>query len=588
MARTLRVSQLLFRLYESRKAHSRISGHVQLYHFSSLSYGTWVLELVGHLKKQKAERAKLDISRTSLTIIESVAGNSADLEDGSAWNFTFETQGKLINLQFHRNHRELLPLCPLGWSTNADVVALEWYTNGVIIIWNASFRTTLGPSMPRMASRSRRYLQLLVLHVMDGFNSLFLGPFSHVDITDTAIDCDRNAEADWNLEDDEWSEHKISLLERGKKAKGQHTYRPDGLLEVNPKGPHPIFELMDRAEKEWNDKSRKASTSLGEAIGEYRRRYRRNPPKGFNKWHAPQIRFHYQYLNEVNYTRWEYVQKHDVQLPDEYDQIYHDLEPFWSLEPSYLLEVQAERESKLDTYTIGKNADGKLDILKTPSQEGSYAQLISIATRVLDILRDVEDDLPSFRATFTPNDVPNLMTDHAVKSTLLETARTGSLLHHNIRFSTPYGWVEDILPRSDDPDFADKTDERLLWRGTNIGVHHVEGNPYDTAFASSPSFVESHFCFRFHTYSDGQSSRPSVVLPLTEVFALQSSHRNTLVRTVNEVNGTLDFLVPPNLGYEDQLVDNPKTARRTRLNLAMMDAAFFENHRSMTSQLVAK
>ncbi|KAJ3849869.1 hypothetical protein EV368DRAFT_85100 [Lentinula lateritia] len=363
------------------------------------------------------------------------------------------------------------------------------------------------------------------LHVMDGFNSLFLGPFSHVDITDTAIDCDRNAEADWNLEDDGWSEHKISLLERGKKAKGQHTYRPDGLLEVNPKGPHPIFELMDCAEKEWNDKSRKASTSLDEAIGEYRRRYRRNPPKGFNKWHAPQIRLHYQYLNEVTYTRWEYVQKHNVQLPED------------------------RKGTKLDTYTIGKNADGKLDILQTLSQEGSYAQLISIATRVSDILRDVEDDLPSFRATFTPNDVPNLMTDHAVKSTLLEAARIGSLLHFTTTFDfrhpmdgskTSY-LVPMILTLLTRPTSIYSGEGRI-----NIGVHHSPRTRW------------------------------------------QSSHRNILVRTVNEVNGTLDFLVPPNLGYEDQLVDNPKTARRTRLNLAMMDAAFFENHRSVTSQLVAK
>ncbi|KAJ4496637.1 hypothetical protein C8R41DRAFT_866040 [Lentinula lateritia] len=95
----------------------------------------------------------------------------------------------------------------------------------------------------------------------------------------------------------------------------------------------------------------------------------------------------------------------------------------------------------------------------------------------------------------------------------------GTPLHRNIRFPTPYGWVEDVLPRLDDPDFADKTEERLPWR-------------------------------------------------------IPSSHRNTLVRTVNEVHGTLDFLVPPNLGYKDQPVDNPKTARRARLNPAMMEAAF--------------
>ncbi|KAJ3886481.1 glycosyl transferase family 90-domain-containing protein [Lentinula edodes] len=465
-----------------------------------------------------------------------------------------------------------------------------------------------------MAPQSRRYLRLLFVGlvlwmVLTKLPYLFLRLSFSMNITNTA---NEDASTDRNSKDDRKSAQEKLLLERDafegyapspvKKARGRHTYRSDGLLEVNPKGPHPIFELVNNAEKAWNEKLRKASTSLDEAIGEYRRRYRRNPPKGFDKW-------------------WEYVQKHDVQLPDEYDQIYYDLEPFWGLEPSYLLELQAEREFKQDTFTIGKNAEGKLDILQTSFQEGAYDQLIWIANKVLDILRDIEDDLPFFRATFTPHDGPNLMTDYVVKSTLLEAASTDSYigkeqlppihrlgwlsacdpesparridfnldgprppkpkksfihdhlltmdpclhpdlfwvhgqflshdtgpnpystmipefsscstsLHHNIRFPTPYGWIEDILPRSDDPDFADKTDERLLWRGTNTGIHHSPRTRW------------------------------------------QSSQRDTLVRIANEVNGTLEYLVPPDPGYEDQPVDNPKTARRARLNPAMMDAAF--------------
>ncbi|KAJ3875522.1 glycosyl transferase family 90-domain-containing protein [Lentinula edodes] len=465
-----------------------------------------------------------------------------------------------------------------------------------------------------MAPQSRRYLRLLFVGlvlwmVLTKLPYLFLRLSFSMNITNTA---NEDASTDRNSKDDRKVAQEKLLLERDafegyapspvKKARGRHTYRSDGLLEVNPKGPHPIFELVNNAEKAWNEKLRKASTSLDEAIGEYRRRYRRNPPKGFDKW-------------------WEYVQKHDVQLPDEYDQIYYDLEPFWGLEPSYLLELQAEREFKQDTYTIGKNTEGKLDILQTSFQEGAYDQLIWIANKVLDILRDIEDDLPFFRATFTPHDGPNLMTDYVVKSTLLEAASTDSYigkeqlppihrlgwlsacdpesparridfnldgprplkpkksfihdhfltmdpclhphlfwvhgqflshntgpnpystmipefsscstsLHHNIRFPTPYGWIEEILPRSDDPDFADKTDERLLWRGTNTGIHHSPRTRW------------------------------------------QSSQRDTLVRIANEVNGTLEYLVPPNLGYEDQPVDNPKTARRARLNPAMMDAAF--------------
>lgn len=63
-----------------------------------------------------------------------------------------------------------------------------------------------------------------------------------------------------------------------------NTYRDDGLVEVGPNGSHPIFELMARAETAWQAKLRKASATLEEAVEEYVRRYKRFPPKGFDKW----------------------------------------------------------------------------------------------------------------------------------------------------------------------------------------------------------------------------------------------------------------------------------------------------------------
>jgi hypothetical protein len=69
-------------------------------------------------------------------------------------------------------------------------------------------------------------------------------------------------------------------------ANQSHSYREDGLLQVNPDGPHPIFELIERAEREWQKKLERASQSLDEAVEEYHRRYKRSPPKGFNHWYA--------------------------------------------------------------------------------------------------------------------------------------------------------------------------------------------------------------------------------------------------------------------------------------------------------------
>ncbi|KAJ8588969.1 hypothetical protein M405DRAFT_230549 [Rhizopogon salebrosus TDB-379] len=62
-----------------------------------------------------------------------------------------------------------------------------------------------------------------------------------------------------------------------------HTFRPDGLLQVNPNGRHPILDLIDRAEEEWNGKLARASRTLPDAVREYHRRYARAPPPGFDK-----------------------------------------------------------------------------------------------------------------------------------------------------------------------------------------------------------------------------------------------------------------------------------------------------------------
>jgi hypothetical protein len=66
----------------------------------------------------------------------------------------------------------------------------------------------------------------------------------------------------------------------------KHRYRPDGLLEVNEEGTHPIYELISRAEKEWEDKLQRSSKTLREAVDEYKRRYKRSPPKGFDAWYS--------------------------------------------------------------------------------------------------------------------------------------------------------------------------------------------------------------------------------------------------------------------------------------------------------------
>jgi hypothetical protein len=73
---------------------------------------------------------------------------------------------------------------------------------------------------------------------------------------------------------------------RNHSAFPSHIFRVDGILEVNPDAQHPIIELFNRAEARWQAKLDRASQTLEEAINEYIRRYRRDPPKGFDAWWA--------------------------------------------------------------------------------------------------------------------------------------------------------------------------------------------------------------------------------------------------------------------------------------------------------------
>ncbi|KAG7089382.1 hypothetical protein E1B28_011072 [Marasmius oreades] len=209
-----------------------------------------------------------------------------------------------------------------------------------------------------------------------------------------------------------------------------HLYRQDGFLEVNHNGRHPILELMERAEKDWKAKLERASTSLEDAVKEYKRRYKRDPPKGFDQW-------------------WDYVEKHNIQLPDEYDEIYLDLQPFWGISPSDLLVIQKELEEKKDSYTIGKTESTNVTIVRTSFREELHQQLIKGTPNVVNLLRDIEEYLPPFRATFSPHDGPNRLSDFEVKDFALEAA---SMDTHLTRESFPeassLGWLSACSPRS--------------------------------------------------------------------------------------------------------------------------------------------
>lgn len=76
---------------------------------------------------------------------------------------------------------------------------------------------------------------------------------------------------------------------------------------------HPIDELISRAENIFDVLVANETTTLADTAVAYRQRRGRHPPPSFDRW-------------------FEFAQNNNVIIVEEFwDQIYHDLEPFWAL-----------------------------------------------------------------------------------------------------------------------------------------------------------------------------------------------------------------------------------------------------------------
>lgn len=100
---------------------------------------------------------------------------------------------------------------------------------------------------------------------------------------------------------------------------------------ANPAEPtHPIDTLIQGAEKTFQDLLKKESHDLNSAAAEYRRRRGRHPPPGFDLW-------------------FKFAQEHKaVMVEDFFDQIYHDLGPFWGLPASTIRKESWDHEMTIN------------------------------------------------------------------------------------------------------------------------------------------------------------------------------------------------------------------------------------------------
>ncbi|BGP16345.1 hypothetical protein JCM10213v2_004347 [Rhodosporidiobolus nylandii] len=110
--------------------------------------------------------------------------------------------------------------------------------------------------------------------------------------------------------------------------------RRDSRLLLEEGKPHPIPALMKKAKRDWEALTGRQSKTFAEAVREYKRRYGRNPPKGFDRWYA-------------------FARAHNVLLIDEFDLIDKDLLMYRAFKPSTFRKRVAHIPTAMDTtWTI--------------------------------------------------------------------------------------------------------------------------------------------------------------------------------------------------------------------------------------------
>ncbi|KAK3934962.1 hypothetical protein QBC46DRAFT_59525 [Diplogelasinospora grovesii] len=142
-----------------------------------------------------------------------------------------------------------------------------------------------------------------------------------------------------------------------------------------PTGNHPIDNLIRAAEKEFEDKLAKESKSLSDAAAAYRKRRGRHPPPGFKEWY-------------------EFAKEHNaIMVEDFWDQIYHDLGPFWALSPALIRKEAWDFEMTI--HVRNGNA--------TAGSDWFWTQLW------LSMIKTVEHLLPDMSLSLNAMDEPRLV-----------------------------------------------------------------------------------------------------------------------------------------------------------------------------------
>ncbi|KAF7563791.1 hypothetical protein G7046_g292 [Stylonectria norvegica] len=166
--------------------------------------------------------------------------------------------------------------------------------------------------------------------------------------------------------------------------------------DVPGSGSHPIWYLINDAEREFKETREKQSKTLEAAVVEYRKRYGIPPPPHFDKW-------------------FEFAKSNDVQLVDEFDTIYDLITPFWGLKPK-TIRARAKEALGFENGLMGVAIRDH----KVVFQQGGQEWMRNATKGMMDKFIQY---LPNMDLAFNIHDEPRIVVPHDDLTRLVRKAK---------------------------------------------------------------------------------------------------------------------------------------------------------------------
>lgn len=192
---------------------------------------------------------------------------------------------------------------------------------------------------------------------------------------------------------------------------------------------HPIDELIAQAENNFDALLATESRTLAESAAAYRIKRGRHPPPGFDRW-------------------FEFAQANNVLIIEEFwDQIYHDLEPFWALPAARIRKDAWDFEMTINVRNHKATA----------GSDWFWTQIW------LDLIRSIEHLLPDMDIALNAMDEPRIVVPwEDIAGYMEEAQKTRDMLD-----------MEEVVPEfsrmstsaGEDPQ-GDRTATEKHWEGT--------------------------------------------------------------------------------------------------------------------------